>query len=74
VCWLACCWLLPSKVFGLVWFGFSSVFCTPSDSASCSSSGVSVGGVAASRKADKKRREEKRREEKKGTLFIPERL
>ncbi len=48
----------------LVWFGFSSVFCTPPASASCSSSGVSVGGVAASRKADKKRREEKRREER----------
>jgi hypothetical protein len=74
VCWLACCWLLPSKV--LVWFGFSSVFCTAaaSASASCSSSGVSFGEVAASRKADEKRREEKRREEKKGTLFIPKRL
>ncbi len=59
--WLAvgCCH--PKFWFGLVWFGFSSVFCTAS--ASCSSSGVSFGGVAASRKADEKTREQKRRKE-----------
>lgn len=55
----------------LVWFGFSSVFCTPSASASCSSSGVSVGGGCSFKES---RQEETRREEKKGTLFIPKRL
>jgi hypothetical protein len=66
VCWLAGLLLAAAiQSFGLVWFGFSSVFCTASASASRSSSGVSLGGgFAASRKADEKRREQKRRKER----------
>jgi hypothetical protein len=65
VCWLAGLPLATAiQSLSLVWFGLSSVFCTASVSASCSSSGVSFGGFAASRKADEKRREQKRREER----------
>jgi hypothetical protein len=73
VCWLAGLLLAAAiQSFGLVWFGFSSVFCTASASASRSSSGVSLGGGVCSFKES--RREETRTEEKKGTLFIPKRL
>jgi hypothetical protein len=52
--------------FGLVWFDFSSVFCTASASTSRSSSGVSFwgGGWVLQLQGKQTRRDENRREER----------